>query len=214
VLTSIDPAHPMLRGARETRRCAAGSASAVGPLRIDVVRPLAVRLRAAPRLSSNAASCVLRVALGPHRLLLTGDLPAREEAELVAGGGLAADWISVPHHGSRSSSSEALLDAVRPAWASVQAGYRNRFGHPDARSSPVTWHAACMWCVVMNPEWHSGDFAATGTVELHRWRASMHRYWHNRPGSWCVRLRMPRPTASRIAPDPIGRRWQAGACPF
>jgi competence protein ComEC len=36
----------------------------------------------------------------------------------------------VPHHGSRSSSSEAFISAVGPRWAVVGAGYRNRFGHP------------------------------------------------------------------------------------
>jgi competence protein ComEC len=36
----------------------------------------------------------------------------------------------VPHHGSKTSSSAAFLDAVQPQLAVVQAGYRNRFGHP------------------------------------------------------------------------------------
>src|SRR5262249_4624000 len=43
---------------------------------------------------------------------------------------LRADVLLVPHHGSRSSSSEAFLDAVAPRVAIVQAGYLNRFGHP------------------------------------------------------------------------------------
>jgi len=38
----------------------------------------------------------------------------------------------VPHHGSKTSSSQALLDALTPGLALVQAGYRNRFGHPAA----------------------------------------------------------------------------------
>jgi competence protein ComEC len=36
----------------------------------------------------------------------------------------------VPHHGSKTSSGDAFLQAVQPRWALVQAGYRNRFGHP------------------------------------------------------------------------------------
>jgi competence protein ComEC len=43
---------------------------------------------------------------------------------------IQADWLLVPHHGSRTSSSAGFLDAVRPAIALAQAGYRNRFGHP------------------------------------------------------------------------------------
>jgi competence protein ComEC len=43
---------------------------------------------------------------------------------------LQADVLLVPHHGSKTSSSAAFLDAVQPRLALVQAGYRNRFGHP------------------------------------------------------------------------------------
>jgi competence protein ComEC len=38
--------------------------------------------------------------------------------------------LLVPHHGSKTSSGAAFLDAVRPRWSVVQAGYRSRFGHP------------------------------------------------------------------------------------
>jgi len=48
--------------------------------------------------------------------------------------GLRADVLLVPHHGSQTSSSAGFLDAVQPRIAVVQAGYRNRFGHP---ASPV-----------------------------------------------------------------------------
>jgi competence protein ComEC len=43
---------------------------------------------------------------------------------------LKADVLLVPHHGSKTSSSAEFLDAVKPTFAFVQAGYRNRFGHP------------------------------------------------------------------------------------
>ena len=183
VLTSVDPSHPAVRGAAAVQRCAAGQRFDLGSLRIDVLRPPASAY-AAPRLPTNAASCVLRVALGRHRLLLTGDLPAGGEAELAAGQeSLEVDWISVPHHGSRSSSSEALLDAARPAWASVQAGYRNRFGHPDPQV--IGRYLARGVHVVRSDESGMAQwrFGGDGAVDLHRWRASAHRYWNNRPFS-------------------------------
>jgi len=36
----------------------------------------------------------------------------------------------VPHHGSKTSSTDAFIEAVRPQVAVIQAGYRNRYGHP------------------------------------------------------------------------------------
>ena len=49
---------------------------------------------------------------------------------IARGAPLHADLLLVPHHGSRTSSSAAFLEAVAPRTALVQAGYRNRFGHP------------------------------------------------------------------------------------
>ena len=65
-------------------------------------------------------------------MLLTGDIEARGEAAMLARGApaLRADVLLVPHHGSRTSSSAAFLDAVAPCLALVSAGYRNQFGHP------------------------------------------------------------------------------------
>ncbi len=123
------------------------------------------------------------MSLGGHRLLLTGDLPAREEAELAAREpDLEVAWLSVPHHGSRGSSSDALIDATRPRWASVQAGYRNRFGHPDPQVAAR--YLARGVRVVRSDESGAAQwrFRHDGAVELHRWRASAHRYWNHRPG--------------------------------
>ncbi len=82
--------------------------------------------------SSNDHSCVLQIEAGGRRLLLAGDVESGRERELVRywGETLASDWLLVAHHGSRTSSSYALLKAVEPAIAVVSSGYANRFGHP------------------------------------------------------------------------------------
>lgn len=85
------------------------------------------------RVSSNARSCVLRIGNGRHAALLTGDIETAQEAALVAREAperLMADILLVPHHGSKTSSSGAFLDAVSPQVAVFQVGYRNRYGHP------------------------------------------------------------------------------------
>ncbi len=82
--------------------------------------------------SANDASVVLMVQHGRVRMLLTGDAEAAEESWLVNrwGGALAATVLKIGHHGSRTSSTPAFLDAVRPRIALVSVGAGNRYGHP------------------------------------------------------------------------------------
>jgi competence protein ComEC len=90
----------------------------------------------------NDRSCVLRVKVGPHVVLLTGDIERAAETELVATGErLRADVLLVPHHGSRTSSTAAFVAAARPRWALVPSGHRNRWGFPKP-DVVARWQAA------------------------------------------------------------------------
>jgi competence protein ComEC len=64
--------------------------------------------------------------------LLTGDIGQVVEHRLVQEGLGPHAVMTVPHHGSSTSSSQALIDAVRPAWSIISAGSGNRFGFPRA----------------------------------------------------------------------------------
>jgi len=81
----------------------------------------------------NDNSLVLRIRMGHRAVLLTGDAEQEEEEALLARHGerLGADLLKVGHHGSRTSSHAAFLDAVGPELAVVSCGVRNRFGHPS-----------------------------------------------------------------------------------
>ncbi len=82
----------------------------------------------------NNHSCVLRVSVGGHALLLTADIETGAERTLLdSGEPLQADILLVPHHGSKSSSSAAFLDAVQPELALFSVGYRNRYGFPHQK---------------------------------------------------------------------------------
>jgi beta-lactamase superfamily II metal-dependent hydrolase len=89
---------------------------------------------APPGTTVNDASLVIRLGYAGRALLFPGDIEGEGEAELVgeAAGGMtiAADVLKVPHHGSRTSSSDELIDAVRPSLAVISLGRHNRFGFP------------------------------------------------------------------------------------
>ena len=84
-----------------------------------------------PGWGANDNSLVLRLSFGKRSFLLTGDAEHdAEERLLQRGSELSADFLKVGHHGSRSSSTPAFLDAVAPRVATLSTGVRNRFGHP------------------------------------------------------------------------------------
>ena len=80
---------------------------------------------------SNPKSCVLQIEASGERMLLTGDIDmAAERALLESPLAIPTDWLQSPHHGSRSSSSMALLDRLRPKAVLISRGQGNSFGHP------------------------------------------------------------------------------------
>ncbi|WP_200626974.1 DNA internalization-related competence protein ComEC/Rec2 [Pseudomonas sp. LAM2023] len=84
--------------------------------------------------SSNDRSCVLLVEAQGERLLLAGDMEAAaEQAWLAATDTPRIDWLQAPHHGSRSSSTEAFIRATAPRGVLVSRGRNNSFGHPHAQ---------------------------------------------------------------------------------
>jgi competence protein ComEC len=80
---------------------------------------------------SNQKSCVLQIEAKGERILLTGDIDsAAERALLDSPLAVTTDWLQAPHHGSRSSSSAALLAVLQPKAVLISRGNGNSFGHP------------------------------------------------------------------------------------
>ena len=80
---------------------------------------------------SNQKSCVLQIEANGERLLLTGDIDAAAERSLLDSPlAVPTDWLQAPHHGSRSSSSMALLNGLQPKAVLISRGHGNSFGHP------------------------------------------------------------------------------------
>lgn len=129
--SSLAARHPLQGLASAQRRCLAGQAWEWDGVRFEMLHPAPGDYSAR---RANNVSCVLRVATAGGAMLLTGDIERAAEAALLArdAAALRADVLLVPHHGSRTSSSAEFLAAVRPNAAIAPAGYRNRFGHPEA----------------------------------------------------------------------------------
>ncbi len=84
---------------------------------------------------ANSHSIGMLLAYGNFRMLFTGDMPEEAEKKLLknlrAAGALCdIDILKAAHHGSKYSSSEELLDSLRPEYALLSYGRGNRYGHP------------------------------------------------------------------------------------
>jgi len=176
LLSSIEAEHP-LQSVRHATRCTAGQQWQWDGVTFEVLHPAEDDYARAAK--SNALSCVLRVANGRRAALFAGDIELAQESRLVAEGApLRADVLLVPHHGSKTSSSDAFLAAVDPELGIVQAGYRNRFGHP-ARPVVDRYRDRGI-ALVDSPRcgaamWRSWD---SGAARCQRQLAR--RYWHHR----------------------------------
>jgi competence protein ComEC len=84
---------------------------------------------------ANNDSIVARLTYGQISVLLTGDIEAEVEQQLVAGGAtLASTVLKAAHHGSCNSTTHEFLEAVAPEVAVISVGAENRFGHPCAEA--------------------------------------------------------------------------------
>lgn len=128
----------------------------------------------------NDDSCVLMVTAGRESVLLPGDIEAGAEHNLLgSSAALQAQVLVAPHHGSKTSSTEAFIKAVQPQWVLYPVGYRNRYGFPRPDVSARYRQAG----VIELESFQSGALSMTlggGGLEPRAWRHSARRYWHSR----------------------------------
>ena len=81
--------------------------------------------------SANDTCVVSKVTYGNNSFLFTGDIDAKAEKELVnSGENILSNVLKVAHHGSKYSTSDLFLSAVRPEIAVIEVGAKNTYGHP------------------------------------------------------------------------------------
>jgi competence protein ComEC len=105
----------------------------------DEMRWASIRMRVlwpedddSKRSADNNDSLVLRLETGQESLLLTGDIERPVERTLEGDGDtLAANFLKIGHHGSRTSTTQPFFEAVHPQIAAISVGENNAFGHPN-----------------------------------------------------------------------------------
>ena len=128
----------------------------------------------------NNASCVLEVATGSHRLLLTGDIETPVEATLLDKGVIGPiNTVVVPHHGSQTSSSADFVARLKPELAIVSAGFSNRWGFPKA-DVVRRWEYAGARLLETATSGAIGQriCISGGVTSLRLQRRDSRRYWH------------------------------------
>lgn len=131
-------------------------------------------------LEGNDSSCVLLVEAGGYRLLLTGDIEKAAERALLREATVPrVQVVTVPHHGSRTSSTPAFVRVLQPSVAVVSAAYGNHWGLPK-EDIVARWQAA--GAEVLNTA-DTGAVelsvcAASGFTFIRAYRAVKRRIWH------------------------------------
>lgn len=111
---------------RKTHRtfCFAGTQWQWQGLQISALSPQKVVKRA-----ENNDSCVLLIDDGRHKVLLTGDAESQIEPQFIYKAG-KVDVLQVGHHGSKTSTSEALVKTLQPSIALISSGRGNPWHFP------------------------------------------------------------------------------------
>ncbi|MGF6772847.1 competence protein ComEC [Paraburkholderia sp. GAS199] len=205
LLAALAPSNALWDEARrrkaETLPCAAGQRWQWDGVEFAMLWPDAGPLQGKP----NAHCCVLRVSVmeapasaAPDQTrgspasrtaaLLAADIEAPVERVLIARDreALRAQVLVVPHHGSKTSSTEPFLDSIEPLIALFQVGYRNRFHHPNAgvferyKARQIELARSDTDGAVrvdMEPGARNGSGAV---LTLERYRDTQRRYWMDR----------------------------------
>ena len=213
LLTSMAADSEKLRGAAALTRCEWTTVPAENGhnhwhwdgVDFDIIHPAKDAYEVAG-VKINNLGCTLKITAPGGTILMTADIEKLSELQLIARfknepAILKSDVLVVPHHGSRTSSTDAFIDAVSPAMALVPVGYRSRFRHPNAavmeryivRKIPV-YRTDFLGAITLK-------FAqdARGKPVLSNFREENRRYWIDPPQRGASREPSTSTNASAIA---------------
>ncbi len=129
--------------------------------------------------TDNDGSCVLQIRAQGQTVLLTGDISANAEFQLLEhyGASLKSDILLVPHHGSKTSSSAAFLAQVKPRYALISSGFQNRFKHPNHLVVERYLETGAQVVNSVDTGWAELQSGPDGWHWCYRGRIEGRRYW-------------------------------------
>ena len=180
ITSSLRDDHPLLINSVNHRHCADGQKWQWDGVSFEILHP-AVEAMGGGKSHDNELSCVLRISIGTQHVLLVGDIEKHSEARLLQhhADKLQSTLLVAPHHGSKSSSSQAFVEAVAPRFVIYSTGYRNRFHHPHPE---IVKRYSDQGVEAMRSDEDGAILIAINAegVQVERYRKTHRRYWsHN-----------------------------------
>ena len=131
--SSLPDDSPILLQSHNHQRCIDGQNWDWDGVHFEVLHPSRASY-SEEKVSKNNRGCTLRISIGKNSVLLAADIEKKSEESLLElhPDKLPATLLVVPHHGSKTSSTQPFVNAVHPRYAVFTAGYRSKFGHPKA----------------------------------------------------------------------------------
>ena len=179
-MSSLPADHALVRQAGGQRPCLRGDAWDWDGVHFEVLHPTPDTQAT----KDNDHSCVLRVSDAAWSLLLTGDIEAKSENDILAwnASSVHSTVLVAPHHGSKTSSQPVFIDAVGANTVVFTTGYRNRFHHPALE---VVERYAATGAVLLRSDVNGAVMIGEPVLEGERprlaWeRQERARYWHGR----------------------------------
>lgn len=129
--------------------------------------------------SYNDLSCMLLITSPYHRVLLTGDIQRAGEQWWIEHYHFPIDVISVPHHGSKTSSSKMWLNQVHPKWAIVSNGFANYYHHPNKQVVARYRHLHVH--LLTTAHWGQVSILFNKqAIKMITYRGNLYPFWYNR----------------------------------
>ncbi|MDG6099197.1 DNA internalization-related competence protein ComEC/Rec2 [Alteromonas sp. ZYF713] len=133
--------------------------------------------------SDNDGSCVIKISDGRFSMLVPGDIEQKAEHALLSlpevSQALTSNIILAPHHGSKTSSSTAFIEQVKPQFVVFSQGWLNRWGFPHQQVVERYRNVGSQALFVSESGYLRFDIIGEG-ISTYAYRESQHSRWYHK----------------------------------